>query len=54
MNDGLQDKSLSQDIFDIVDYWKLRISAGSLTHYGMREGRKRMESKFDWGLGDCR
>ena len=47
LNDRLQDKGLSQDVLDIIDYWKLRISAGSLTHYGVREGRRRMESKFD-------
>ena len=52
--DRLQDKGLSQDVLDIIDYWKLKISAGSLTHYGVREGRRRMESKFEWGLGNCR
>ena len=54
LNDILQDKGLSQDVLDIFDYWKLKISAGSLTHYGVREGRRRMESKFEWGLGNCR
>ena len=54
LNDRLQDKGLSQDVLDIIDYWKLKISAGSLTHYGVREGRRRMESKFEWGLGNCR
>ena len=54
LNDRLHDKGLSQDVLDIIDYWKLRISAGSLTHYGVREGRRRMESKFEWGVEDCR
>ena len=52
--DRFQDKGLSQDVLDIIDYWKLRISAGSLKHYGVREGRRRIESKFEWGLGNCR
>ena len=54
LNDRLQDKGLSQDVLDIIDYWKLRISAGFLTRYGVREGTRRMESKFGWYLGNCR
>lgn len=50
----LQDKGLSQDILDVIEYWKLRISAGSLKHYGVWEGRRRMESKHEWGLKDYR
>ena len=54
LNDRLQDKGLSQDVLDIIDYWKLRISAGFLTRYGVRKGTRRMESKFGWYLGNCR
>ena len=50
----LQDKGLAQEVLDIIEYWKLRISAGSLKHYGVREGRRRMESKFEWGLQNYR
>ena len=50
----LQDKGLTQEVLDIIEYWKLRISAGSLKHYGVREGRRRMESKYEWGLKNHR
>ena len=50
----LQEKGLSQDVLDIIEYWKLKISAGSLKHYGVREGRRRMESKYEWGVKDYR
>lgn len=50
----LEEKGLSRDVMDIVDWWKMKISAGSLAHYGVREGRRRMESKYEWGLQDCR
>ena len=50
----LQDKGLSQDVLDIIEYWKLRVSAGSLKHYGIREGRRRMQSKYEWGLKNHR
>ena len=50
----LQDKGLSQEVLGIIEYWKLRISAGSLAHYGVREGRRRMQSKYEWGLKNYR
>ena len=50
----LEEKGLSRDVLDIVDWWKMKISAGSLAHYGVREGRRRMESKYEWGLKDFR
>lgn len=50
----LEEKGLSRDVMDIVDWWKMKISAGSLAHYGVREGRRRMESKYEWGLENFR
>ena len=50
----LEEKGLSRDVLDIIDWWKMKISAGSLAHYGVREGRRRMESKYEWGLEDFR
>ena len=54
MKNRLEEKGLSRDVLDIVDWWKMKISAGSLAHYGVREGRRRMESKYEWGLEDFR
>ena len=50
----LEEKGLSRDVLDVIDWWKMKISAGSLAHYGVREGRRRMESKYEWGLEDFR
>lgn len=50
----LEQKGLSRDVLDVTDWWKMKISAGSLAHYGVREGRRRMESKYEWGLEDFR
>ncbi|XP_078349624.1 putative flavin-containing monoamine oxidase A [Oculina patagonica] len=50
----LEEKGLSRDVLDVMDWWKMKISAGSLEHYGVREGRRRMESKYEWGLGNFR
>lgn len=50
----LEQKGLSRDVLDVIDWWKMKISAGSLAHYGVREGRRRMESKYEWGLEDFR
>lgn len=50
----LEEKGLSRDVLDVIDWWKMKISAGSLDHYGVREGRRRMESKYEWGIEDCR
>ncbi|PFX12821.1 Polyamine oxidase 3, partial [Stylophora pistillata] len=50
----LEEKGLSRDVLDVIDWWKMKISAGSLEHYGVREGRRRMESKYEWGIEDCR
>ena len=50
----LEEKGLSRDVLDVIDWWKMKISAGSLAHYGVREGRRRMQSKYEWGLGDFR
>lgn len=50
----LEEKGLSRDVLDVIDWWKMKISAGSLAYYGVREGRRRMESKYEWGLEDFR
>ena len=50
----LQQKGFSEDVLKVVDGWKLKISAGSLEHYGVQEGRRRMESKREWGLRNFR
>lgn len=50
----LEEKGLSRDVLDVIDWWKMKISAGSLEHYGVREGRRRMQSKYEWGLGNFR
>ena len=50
----LEEKGLSRDVMDVIDWWKMKVSAGSLEHYGVREGRRRMESKYEWGLENLR
>ena len=54
MKERLEEKGLSRNVLDVIDWWKMKISAGSLAHYGVREGRRRMQSKYEWGLTNLR
>lgn len=49
-----EEKGLLCDVLDVIDWWKMKIFVGFLDYYGVWEGWRRMEFKYEWGIEDCR